>query len=57
LVAEIHSVRLRRWIEIGLGTGAEVVENPHLVARRNVRVDHMGTDETGTAGDQNPHRK
>ena len=29
----------------------------HLVAPREQRVDDMGADETGTAGDDDPHRR
>jgi hypothetical protein len=27
------------------------------MAGRDIRVDHVGTDETGAARHQNPHRK
>jgi hypothetical protein len=36
-------------------TATEVVQNRDLVAKRQVAVGDMRTDESGSAGDQNPH--
>ena len=35
----------------------EVVDDVHLVTPRKQRVDDVGADETGTAGDDDPHRR
>jgi hypothetical protein len=56
LVSDVDTMRLRSWVEVGFVAGAEVVENGDLVARGDVCVDHVGTDETGAARHQNPHR-
>jgi hypothetical protein len=57
LVAQVESMRLRLWVEIGLVAGAEVVDDRNLMAGCDVSIDHVGTDETGSARHQNPHRK
>jgi hypothetical protein len=55
LVTQVDPMHLRCRIHIGLVASAEVVENGYLMARRDVCVDNVGTDETGTARHQNPH--
>ena len=35
--------------------GGEVVHHPHLGPAGQQLVDHVGADEAGTAGDQDPH--
>ena len=55
LVAQVDPMHLGRRVDIGFVASAEVVENGYLVACRDVCVDNVGTDETGTARHQNPH--
>jgi len=55
LVTQIGPMHFGGGVEIGFVAGAEVVENGNLMARRDVCVDDMRTDETGTARHQNPH--
>ena len=55
LITKVDAMHFRRGVDIGFVAGAEVVEDAHLMARRDVCVDDVGTDETGTARHQNPH--
>jgi hypothetical protein len=50
-------VDLSRRVEVGLGAGAEVIENRDLVTGRNISVDHVRTDESGSTCDKYSHRQ
>ena len=41
--------------EVLAPAGREVVDDPHLVAAREQRVDEVGADEAGAAGDESAH--
>jgi len=47
LITKVDPVHLGRRVDVGFVAGAEVVENGDHVARCEVRVDDVGTDETG----------
>jgi hypothetical protein len=49
--------RRQRPVEVLAPPGREVVDDRHLVAAREQRVDQVGADEAGAAGDQSPHRR
>ena len=56
--AQVADLELSARIEVSggltgrMGERIEVVEDPHLLAPREQRVDEVGADETGAAGDQ-----
>ena len=43
--------------EVLLPAGREVVEHQHLVPATDERIDEVGADEAGPAGDEAPHRR
>ena len=43
-------------VDVVFAPGAEVVQHRHVVPCRHVSVDHVRTDETGAASDENLHR-
>ena len=55
LITKVDPMHFRRRVDIGFVAGAEVVEDAHLMARRDVCVDDVGPDETGTTCDENSH--
>jgi tetratricopeptide (TPR) repeat protein len=48
---------LQRHREVLAPAGGDVVEHGHLVAPGEQRVDQVGADEAGSAGDQRAHRR
>ena len=55
-LAHIVRPELRRRVDIVAATRAEVVEDDDLVAPCDERVDEVGADEPGPAGDERAHR-
>ena len=55
LITQVDPMHFHGRVDVGFVAGAEVVENSYLMAGRDVCVDDVGTDETGTARHQNPH--
>ena len=55
LVAQVDAVNGSRPIHVADLAGAEVVQDGDLMAGRDVRVDHVGTDEAGSASHQDSH--
>ena len=53
-LANVVHVQRRRSEAPGPGSVREVVDDVHLVTPRKQRVDDVGADETGTAGDDRP---
>ncbi len=56
-VADVGLVERRGRVDIGQLAGAEVVQHRHLVARGEVSVDHVRSNEPGAAGNKNAHEK
>ncbi len=58
VAAEVADHQLRRGVEVlrrpagRMGERVEVVEDPHLLPAGEQRVDEMGADEAGAAGDE-----
>ena len=54
-LADVVLDELRLRVDVLAAAGGQVVDDGHVVAARDERVDEMGADEARSTGDDRPH--